>query len=367
MWKFIMLAGMLLSLPAFSQRPSDPAATAETRNLYINLIRSSKTGVLFGHQDDLVTGYRGKKEDGRSDIYDLVGEYPAVFGWELGKIEVDTVQNVDKVRFSKIAYYVRKAYSMGGINTFVWHCNNPVLPDEGVKTTKIDSTIKRLFADPVALERYRGWLDRVANYLGSLRGPKGEQIPIIFRPFHEHTGEWFWWGQTHCTADEFIRLWRFTVDYLRDTKNLHNLLYAYSPDMFATKEGYLRRYPGDAYVDILGFDYYDKASNHPGGTAFVDEARRRIGIIRGIGQEKGKPWALTEAGLYFVSVSDWWTNTLNPIIKDSGLSYVLIWRNSDTTSYWGVYPGQKSADDFQRMYRNKDMLFRNPSKNFYKR
>jgi mannan endo-1,4-beta-mannosidase len=46
----------------------------------------------------------------------------------------------------------------------------------------------------------------------------GKLIPIIFRPFHEFDGNWFWWGANYCTAEEYISVYRFTVNYLRDTK-----------------------------------------------------------------------------------------------------------------------------------------------------
>jgi len=108
---------------------------------------------------------------------------------------------------------------------------------------------------------YRRYLDRFARFATSLRAGfwtwigGGHPVPIIFRPFHEMSGSWFWWGGENTTPEAYKRLWRFTVEYLRDEKDLHNLLYAYSPDR-SSREGYLRYYPGDAYVDVLGYDDY---------------------------------------------------------------------------------------------------------------
>lgn len=67
-----------------AQSVSDPLATPETVALYKNLFSISKDHTLFGHQDDMAYGVRWKYEDGRSDIKSLTGEYPAVFGWDLG-------------------------------------------------------------------------------------------------------------------------------------------------------------------------------------------------------------------------------------------------------------------------------------------
>jgi mannan endo-1,4-beta-mannosidase len=73
------------------------------------------------------------------------------------------------------------------------------------------------------------YLDRVADFFASCRGEHGELIPLIFRPFHEHTGSWFWWGAAHASDEEFIALWRFTVDYLRKERGFSHLLFAFSP------------------------------------------------------------------------------------------------------------------------------------------
>jgi mannan endo-1,4-beta-mannosidase len=72
------------------------------------------------------------------------------------------------------------------------------------------------------------------------------------------TGGWFWWGVPHTRDDEFARLWRFTVQYLRDVKGLHHLLYAYAPNASGPTgvDTYLAGYPGDEWVDVLGYDRY---------------------------------------------------------------------------------------------------------------
>ena len=56
------------------------------------------------------------------------------------------------------------------------------------------------------------------------------ELPMIFRPWHEFDGDWFWWGRAHSTVDEFKSLYRLTVSELRDTNGVHNFIYAFSPD-----------------------------------------------------------------------------------------------------------------------------------------
>lgn len=54
------------------------------------------------------------------------------------------------------------------------------------------------------------------------------KVPVLFRPWHEHTGSWFWWGEKLCTPEEYKALWHMTVDILR-SDGVDNALYAYSP------------------------------------------------------------------------------------------------------------------------------------------
>jgi mannan endo-1,4-beta-mannosidase len=110
LWSLLLLA----SLKAGAQSlPLDSKATAETRNLYTNLQRVAQQGIMFGHQDNLAYGSKWKYEPGCSDVRDVTGEYPAVFGWELGHLELDKAANLDSVPFDRIRSYIEQVYKMG--------------------------------------------------------------------------------------------------------------------------------------------------------------------------------------------------------------------------------------------------------------
>ncbi|AKQ46623.1 beta-mannosidase [Rufibacter radiotolerans] len=340
--------------------PVNKKATPETRNLYANLKRLSQKGILFGHQDALAYGMGWKYEPGRSDVKELVGEYPAVVGWDLGHLELKKPVNLDSVPFMKMRAFAQEVYANGGLNTFSWHLNNPLDPGKS-SWDPMDSTIQHLFKDRKALKRYKSWLDEVADFMKSLKGPKGELIPVVFRPLHEHTGSWFWWGRNHSSPEEYKQMWRFTVDYLKK-KKAHNLLFAYSPDRFSSKADYLERYPGDNYVDILGFDIYHRLPADTSLTAqatqtFIKETRQMVETLRQIGQEKNKVWTLSETGLETVPLAHWWTQVLYPIVKDAGLSYALVWRNGRPDHYYAPFKGQKSAADFKDFYNHPNVFF----------
>lgn len=192
-------------------------------------------------------------------------------------------------------------------------------------------------------------------------GTNGEAIPVIFRPFHEHTGSWFWWGKNHASVEDYKKMWHFTEDYLRRKKKVHNLLYAYSPDNFKSREDFLERYPGDDYVDIVGFDTYHRPAADT-ANRFVPDTQRRVEILREIGTEKDKITAITETGAEQVPITDWWTSVLMPIVQDAGLSYVLLWRNGRPDHYYAPYPKQASAEDFKEFLKDSRILMEKRTK-----
>lgn len=341
------------TLTACAQTPpapaSDPQATAETRALYRNLSRVTREGVLFGHQDDALYGHDWKYEEGRSDVKECCGDYPAVFGWELGGLETGAAQSIDQVPFAEIARLLCAAYGRGAVNTLSWHPQNP---ESGASAWdgKTTTAVASILPGGANHALYRTWLDRLAGFLGRLKAADGTPVPVLFRPFHEHTGTGFWWGEAQCTPDEFRALWRFTVGYLRDTKGLHNILYVYSPDLFRDAAHYMERYPGDEWVDVLGLDAYHRQQDWD----FRSGGERMLSILQALGREHGKPTAFTETGLEGIPDAQWWTQWLLPVIRGKGLSYVLVWRNAHDrpTHFFGPWRGHASEDDFRAFAAN---------------
>jgi len=340
--------------------PVDRQATKETINLYRNLKKLLKKGVMFGHQDDLAYGVNWKYEDGRSDVKDVTGDYPAVYGFELGHLEADDPVNLDSVPFDRMKEFIRSAYERGGVITISWHLNNPLTGKSAWDPAP--GTVASILPGGEKNDIYQVWLNNIAEFMLSLKGSKGEYIPVIFRPYHELNGNWFWWGRNHCTPDQFKTLWKWTVSYLRDTKKVHNLLYAFNTDRFATKEEYLERYPDNEFVDVVGFDIYQRANGEQANTQFVTDVNKMLTDIVSIAKERNKIPALTEFGYNSVPDANWWTNVLWKGIQPHQISYVLGWRNAgfkrnNQAEYYVPYKGSTSAADFVLFYNEKKTLF----------
>ena len=352
----------------------DPEATAETRALYAGLRALAADHVLFGHQDDLAYGVEWVGEAGRSDVKDTAGDYPAVYGWELGDLELGADENLDGVDFEAMQAWIREGHARGGVITIAWHMANPVTGGDTWDTTPAVHTV---VPGGERHDAFKAWLDTFADFLGGLRDSRGRPIPVLFRPYHEHTGSWFWWGADMTSPDDYKALWRFTVEYLRDEKDVHHLLYVYSPDAVETDAAYLERYPGDAYVDVLGIDDYQTLRSDETVSGMTERLARLVRLA----DARGKLAALTETGLEGVPDDDWWTNRLLRAIEADPdarrIAWALVWRNANAearaaagqsaTHWFGPHAAGPDAADFRRFADSDFVLLESDLPDLYER
>ena len=345
--------------------PSDPHATESTKALYSNLCTIERTGTMFGHQDATLYGIGWKDEKGQSDVKKVTGDYPAIYGWELGHIETGNSVSLDSVAFDKIREEAVAARARGGINTISWHLDNPLTGGTSWDLTN-NQTVASILPGGSHHAIYISWLDRMATYLNSFQERDGTKIPLLFRPFHEHSGSWFWWGKNHCTVEQYTTLYRFTIDYLRETKQLHHLLIIYSPDRAYSETDYFERYPGDEYVDILGIDWYHRPESDS-SERFIEEVSNALMMIRNAARKKNKPLVFSETGQETLSVANWFTRVLYPAIEQASPAYVLVWRNAHErpNHYYAPYPGHPACDDFNLFKQKENILFESELPNMY--
>jgi hypothetical protein len=201
-------------------------------------------------------------------------------------------------------------------------------------------------------------MQRLSDFLATLKTENGQKIPIIFRPWHENTGSWFWWGEKLCTAEEYKALWNMLQDKL-NKDGFTNLLWAYSPGMAPdlTKEKFLERYPGDDRVSLVGIDGYQWGTKED----FVAQLDQNLKMLCLFAKEHGKVAALTECGLKNLTDSTWWTSTLQPVVEKYPISYLLVWRNYKE-EWFGPSPSKPDAPFFREFYNSDKTLFLNEIK-----
>ena len=342
------------------KEPIDKSATIETVNLYKNMLRLSGKGIMFGHQDALAYGVNWKYVAGKSDIKEVTGDYPAVYGWELGGLENDRAVNLDSVPFNRMKVFIRTGYERGGVIAISWRLNNPLTGKSAWDAAP--GTVASILPGGEKHELYKSWLDKLAVFFNSLTGSHGEYIPIIFRPFHELNGSWFWWGKDHCTPEQLKELWHFTISYFRDQKNIHHLLYAFNTDKFSSAQEYLERYPDDEWADITGFDVYQRITGDEGNKQFINEVGNMLSMLESLAAQRGKIPAITEFGFNGLPDPNWWTNVFWEALKSHKISYALAWRNAGfspdgSAQYYAPYKGEPSENDFRKLYSIPSTLF----------
>ena len=335
---------------------ADKNATSETKALYANLWDIAAKGFMFGHHDDLWYGRYWYNEPGKSDTKAVCGDYPGVFSVDMGPIMDDRHSSSENEFRRRV---IIEAYDRGEVITMCCHLNNPHTGGDSWDN-KSNDVVKSILTEGHATRtKYLQWLDRCAEFANNLKGSDGKLIPIIFRPYHEHTQTWSWWGSKCTTEDEFIRFWRFTVEYLRDTKGVHNFIYAISPQMDEVyqdaRERLTFRWPGDDYVDFLGMDCY----HYSWKQAF----KSNLDAMSKLSLEKNKPCGVTETGPEGFDWKDYWTDHILQSALNQRVSMIVMWRNKyvgnneSDRHFYSVYPGHPSEDDFRTMYASDITFF----------
>ncbi len=317
----------------------------------------SEDRILFGQQDAYMYGHTwrasGMESRFRTDVADVCGSHPAVLGLDLGGIELGHSDNLDGNPFDYMRLAALEHYERGGIITFSWHPRNPLTGGDSWDVSS-DKVVSSILEDGDRHETFMEWLARCADYLETFRDADGNAVPMIFRPWHEHTGSWFWWGQDLCSTEEYLALWKMTYAYLVAERNLDNLVWAYSPGAGVDKAGYMERYPGDEIIDMLGLDCYQYGEVPASNAVYASQLKESLAFMTELGREHGKLIALTETGLEGLPYPEWWTEVLYPAIQDYPIAYVLVWRNAcdRPEHFYAPWPGQESAEDFCRFVSN---------------
>lgn len=334
--------------------------------------------VAFGQQNAAHIGVSLKAHDGtESDVKNLVGRHPAIVG-------IDTLSFYGyEGSYDDLIKIVKQLNREGVIITLSSHMPNFSLGgDEFFDYTPniTEGNIGyRILPGGDLNAKYLRFLDRIADFAQACIDVSGERIPMIFRPFHEDNGDWFWWGAKHLPDDKYVTLFRYTIDYLSIDCGIKNFLYAYSPNgFFDNEKQYLKRYPGDDYIDIMGMDMYNDRPHKK--DAFFEKLNSSLAVIGRCALEHGKVYALTEIGLrtldtaadgkYYEGlapadneVKDWFTKLLNSLMMcEAGqrIAYALVWSNFSDTQFWAPYKTDtfthEMTDDFLAFLNDKRIL-----------
>lgn len=199
----------------------------------------------------------------------------------------------------------------------------------------------------------------VADFINGLNDPEtGEPIPVILRYPHECDGNWFWWGNGWCTAEEFRAFCRFEADWLRRACGPDRILFAYTPDRqwkAFGKEGdaantFLARYPGDAYTDIIGIDDYGIGNGKTDAEAErnLEKAVGRLRQMSAFAAERNLVVCISESGGRWKR-DDFWVYLHRAATADGvACAFVDTW-----STLWGTLPNTPASEADERAFARR--------------
>lgn len=363
----LLVTACLVTVPTIYARPSRTCRSgkpAETLKCKLRkAVNSHQT--FFGHHDDPVYGHewtniKDGSQPGRSDVLEVTGSYPGAMSWDLGGMELNDSLNLDGVPFRLIAAEAVAQDARGGINLFSWHPRNPVTGGDSWDTSD-KTAVRKIRTEATYKKQYQENLRRMARYFKNLVRKDGTRIPVVFRPWHEQSGSWFWWGQPNCNPADYKYLWR-EMRAIFDSEGVDNVVWAFSPDRVKDEDQYMLTYPGDSYVDIMGTDVYE--FNGEGQQETYDrDADRSLQIVRTLSARHNKIPAFTETGLEGLTNPEWFTGRLLPLLRKYPVAYVTVWRNAEDNKkhFFTPYKGHPGAQDF-RAFTQDEMIKMTPVK-----
>jgi len=250
-----------------------PQASAQAVALFRYLRMNYGTRVLSGTMANHSTNI-----DEAIWVNQQTGKWPKIVGFDF----IDHPwPDQNWVKYSA-PFTLGKAYhDNGGIVTLMWHWRDPLTKSGAFYTANTGFNVARV-SDP-ASDEYKAMMVDIDIIAGYLREFRNAGIPILWRPLHEASGKWFWWGARGPEACK--TLWKLMFDRLVNHHQLDNLIWVWTSDEKADAPDW---YPGHDYVDIIGMDIYPGENQHGSQYAKFNAVTTMLG--------RRKMLALTECG-----------------------------------------------------------------------
>ena len=232
--------------------PINPEATPAARGLLQEIDSVSGHATLSGQHNypNTVSRYSDR-------IYELTGHYPAVFGQDFG-FSGGEDKDSTLSRAAMIEEVIRQ-YRRGSVIALTWHS---VRPTEDEPVTFRDNVLGHLtdweFRQVLTpgSDLYKRWARQVDVIAGYLQELQAAGVPVLFRPYYEMNGNWFWWGG-RPGPDGTSALYRQIFDRFVHQKHLNNLIWVWNVNAPSVNAGPVDQYfPGSAYVDVVSMDIY---------------------------------------------------------------------------------------------------------------
>jgi mannan endo-1,4-beta-mannosidase len=253
MKKSVIIILIFCSLNAFSQlKPVNTNASPEAIKLLNYLYSLQGKQTLAGQHN-----YNQNLSQYMDTVKSITDKYPAVWG-------TDFILNGITDPGPEIVKEAIRRYHEGYIVTLMWHAGRPVDEPpfgwkESIQAELDDNQWKELTTPGTPLQlKWEKQVDKIAFFLKQLQDAN---VPVLWRPYHEMNGVWFWWGDKKG-PEGYQKLWKMMFDRFTNVHKLNNLLWVWNANAprdipFDQAYSYKEYYPGADYVDVLATDVYN--------------------------------------------------------------------------------------------------------------
>lgn len=233
--------------------PTNVNAQQSVRNVLKYLSSISGDKILTGQH----TQTMAMEELGH--IRTVTGKEPALLGFELLSYSPNiNYSDTDEECMTEVMQNygtLKKAWEWAekkGLITFTWHWFSPLGGrSKSFFSVNTDFDASRAVTD--GTHENRALISDMDMMAGLLRPFCDKGIPILWRPFHENEGDWFWWGAKG--ADTVKKLWNIMFERFTEIHRLNNLIWVWNSPL-------AENYPGDDTVDIISRDMYPEKHTH---------------------------------------------------------------------------------------------------------
>lgn len=260
----VLATTVLLSAPVVAQpKPVTPNASPEAAALLAYMYTLSGRHILSGQHN-----YPNSGERNTQFAADYIGETPVVWSQDFG-----FAQGGDKDSYLARPAIMQEAirqHDKGAIITLCWHAVPPTADEPitfqplpgadsvvlaSVQGRLLDQQFKDILTPGTGLHEH--WLNQVDEIASFLKQLQAAHVPVLWRPYHEMNGNWFWWGGRYEGNYTTAALYRQLFDRMVNFHHLDNLIWVWSVDR-PSQPGreFDKYYPGNAYLDILSLDVY---------------------------------------------------------------------------------------------------------------
>lgn len=256
-----------------SNHPTDVQATDAACRMYQFLYNNFGKKTISGMMTGDMGSYNGniKQHADIQAVYKMSGKYPALIGFDLMNATGKKANDPWYKEYTRCCINLAKdTYRRGGIPIFTWHWRDPTQTTEAFYTNdtnmKISDAMNSDGSWNTSSHLYKNIIKDIDAVADCFLELQNADMACMFRPLHEASGGWFWWGREN--AEKYEKLYRLMYDEIVRVKGVHNVIWVANADRTD-----LSWNPGEKYFDIISTDIYNHDHDYSSNSDVFNKLR----------------------------------------------------------------------------------------------